>query len=244
MSSSKRNFGIVAAIIAGIFVLFGGFLIWSRSVIKESTDFAAYDANAYIAADEQNGGIGDHVKGGDIETAKVVVYEYADYQCPYCATLNPYISDMLEDFGGEVVVVFRSYNMSYHENSKAASAAAEAAALQGYYELYADYLFANQSDWEYASISERTDRFVDYFNTVTNGQGDLEKFRADMSSPEVAKKIAFDNGIAIENEVPGTPAFYLDGERIDYSGTETTNDAVAYIREQIQAKLDAVKAGE
>ena len=56
MSSSKRNFGIVAAIIAGIFVLFGGFLIWSRSVIKESTDFAAYDANAYIAADEQNGG--------------------------------------------------------------------------------------------------------------------------------------------------------------------------------------------
>ena len=244
MSSSKRGFGIVAAIVAGIVVLFCIFFIWSRSVIESPADYGSYDAQHYIEASEDNGGIADHVKGGDIDTAKVVVYEYADYQCPYCATLNPYISEMLAEFGGDVVVVFRNYNMSYHENSKAASAAAEAAALQGFYEVYADYLFANQSDWEYASISDRTDLFVDYFNTVTNGQGDLQRFRDDMASPAVSKKIAFDNGIANENEVPGTPSFYLDGERIDYSSTKTTDDAVAYIREQIQKKLDAVNAGE
>ena len=245
MNSEKRsNFGIVAAIIAGIVVIFGAFFIWSRSVLDGTVDYSTYDANNYIAADANNGEIGDHVKGGDLETAKVVVYEYADYQCPYCATLNPYIMDILDEFGGDVVLIFRSYNMSYHENSKAASAAAEAAAKQGYYEAYADYLFANQADWEYASVTDRTDLFVDYFNTVSNGQGDTEQFRTDMASPEVAKKIAFDNGIATTNEVPGTPSFYLDGERIDYSSTETTADAVEYIRNAIAEKLNEVEASE
>ena len=239
MSTTKRNYGVMAAIIAGIVVVFGAFLWWARSVTT-TVDYSNYDANSYIAADENNGYIGDHVKGGDLETAKVVIYEYADFQCPYCATLNPYISEILEDYAGEVVIIFRSYNMSYHENSRAASAAAEVAALQGYYELYSDYLFANQSDWEYASVSSRTDLFVDYFNTVTNGQGDLDQFRTDMASSEVSQKITFDNGIANAFEVPGTPSFYLDGERIDYSSTETTAEAVEYIRSVIDAKLAEV----
>lgn len=245
MSASKRTFGVTAAIIAGIVVVFGAFFIWSRAAVNTTTaDYSSYDANSYIAADDNNGQIGDHVKYGDLETAKVIIYEYADFQCPYCATLNPYISELMESYNGEVAVIYRHYNMSYHENSKAASAAAEAAAKQGYYELYADYLFTNQSDWEYASVSERTDLFVSYFNTVTNNQGDADQFRSDMASSEVSKKISFDNEIAKANDVPGTPSFYLDGERIDYSSTETTSDAIAYIKEQIDAKLAEVEATE
>lgn len=247
MSVNKRTFSTTAVAIVVIVAVFLLFFIWARSVVNtDAVDYSSYDANSYIEADANNGEIADHVKFGDIETAKVVIYEYADFQCPYCATFNPYITELVESYNGDVVIVFRNFNMSYHENSKAASAAAEAAAMQGYYEEYSEYLFTNQSDWEYAGVSERTDLFVTYFETVTNGEGDSEKFRSDMASSAVSKKITFDNAIANTNDVPGTPSFYINGEKVEYApdGDETVSESLENFKAVIDAALAEAEATE
>ena len=54
--------------------------------------------------------------------------------------------------------------------------------------------------------------FNKYFEEVTDGKGDLDKFNKDIASEEVSKKISFDMGIAKRIDVEGTPAFYIDGQ--------------------------------
>ena len=176
-----------------------------------------------IEPTKDNGDIGDHVKGDP--NAPVLIFEYADYQCPGCASINPRVNKVIEQLDGKLAVVYRSYLLSYHQNGTAAASAAEAAGLQGYWKEYADKLFAEQSEWEYASASDRTDLFNKYFEEVTDGKGDVAKFNEDIASEAVSKKISFDMGIGKRVDVSGTPAFYIDGQLISWGseGSVTVN---------------------
>ncbi len=183
---------------------------------NKATDFNVYDFYSIIEADTNNGGIGDHVKGD--ATSPVLIFEYADFQCPGCASINPRVNQAIEELDGKLAVVYRSYLLSYHQNGTAAASAAEAAGLQGYWKPYADKLFSEQSEWEYASASERTAYFDTYFEEVTDGAGDLTKFHTDIASENVSKKISFDMGIGKRIDIAGTPAFYIDGQLINWGG--------------------------
>ncbi len=190
---------------------------------NKATDFNDYDFYSVIGPDASNGNIGDHVKGNP--DAPVLIFEYADYQCPGCASINPKVNKVIEQLDGKLAVVYRNFLLSYHQNGTAAASAAEAAGLQGYWKEYADKLFSTQAEWEYASASERTTLFNQYFEEVSNGKGDLEKFNSDIASENVSKKINFDMGIAKRIDVQGTPAFYVDGQWIQWgdAGEVTIN---------------------
>ena len=181
---------------------------------NKATNFDDYDFYSVIEPTKDNGNIGDHVKGS--ADAPVLIFEYADYQCPGCASINPRVNKAIEELDGKLAVVYRSFLLSYHKNGTAAASAAEAAGLQGYWKPYADKLFAEQSEWETASASERTEIFNKYFTEVTDGKGDLDKFNEDISSDAVAKKISFDMGIGKRIDIGGTPAFYVDGQLINW----------------------------
>ncbi|MCR5700329.1 MAG: DsbA family protein [Candidatus Saccharibacteria bacterium] len=221
----KRQGFSVAGVIIGILAvaLLG---IATYAVIdgnNKATDFNNYDFYSVIGPTKDNGNIGDHVKG-DPE-APVLIFEYADYQCPGCASINTKVNKAIDQLDGKMAVVYRSFLLSYHQNGTAAASAAEAAGLQGYWKPYADKLFSEQSEWEYASASERTALFDKYFEEVSNGKGDMEKFHNDISSENVSKKISFDGGIGKRVDVQGTPAFYVDGQLINWGseGSVTVN---------------------
>lgn len=182
---------------------------------NESTDFKKYDFYSVIPATKDNGNIGDHVKGS--EDAAVLLFEYADYQCPACASMNERMNKIIEKMDGKVAIVYRNFLLSYHKNGTAAASAVEAAGLQGYWKEYADKMFKNQTEWESSEPSERTAIFDKYFEEVTEGKGDMEKFHADITSEEVSKKINFDMGIGKRINVSATPAFYVDGQYINSS---------------------------
>lgn len=217
---------------------------------NKATDFNSYDFYSVIEPTKDNGNIGDHVKGE--ADAPVLIFEYADYQCPGCASINPRVNKVVEDLDGKLAVVYRSFLLSYHQNGTAAASAAEAAGLQGYWKEYADKLFSEQAEWEYASPSERTEMFNKYFEEVTDGKGDLEKFNQDIASENVSKKISFDMGIGKRIDVGGTPAFYIDGQwinwgsagevtvngkTISWDSTRSGDDFTKLIKEIVAAKL-------
>lgn len=220
----KEGFSIAAAISTILIVALISiviFLIIDGN--NKSTNYGTYDLSSVIASNEHNGNISDHIKGNP--DAPVVIIEYADFQCEYCAMMNSRINKIVEESDGKLAVVYRNFLLSYHQNGTAAASAAEAAGLQGYWKEYANKLFSEQSDWAYVSPSERTTLFNQYFSEVTNGQGDLEKFNQDISSSAVSKKISFDIGIGKHVGVSGTPAFYIDGQFIDFgnkNGSEVT----------------------
>ena len=205
--------GIIAVV---AFLIIAGFLVIDGN--NKATNYNDYDFYSVIEPDEHNGYIGDNVKGDP--QAPVLIFEYADFQCPGCASINPRVNSAIEKADGKLAIVYRNFILSYHQNGTAAASAAQAAGLQGYYKAYADKLFSEQAEWEYASASERTALFQKYFTEVSNGEGDLEKFNSDLSSENVSKKISFDMGIAKRVDIASTPAFYIDGQLIDWSNRE------------------------
>lgn len=243
---------VAGVVVAGYFVIDGN---------NKATDFNDYDFYSVIEPTKDNGNIGDHVKGSP--DAPVLIFEYADYQCPGCASINPRVNKVIEELDGKLAVVYRSYLLSYHQNGTAAASAAEAAGLQtdekgkSYWKAYADKLFSEQSEWEYATSSKRTEFFEKYFDEVTDGKGDIEKFRSDMASEQVSKKISFDMGIGHRIDIEGTPAFYIDGQLIKWGseGSVTVNgetiswdsarsgdDFVKLIKDIVKAKLGEKKS--
>ena len=213
---TKRGFSVIA-IVVGVLALamlgIATYLVIDGN--NKATDFNSYDFYSIIEGNKDNGYIGDHVKGS--ADAPVLIFEYADYQCPGCAGLNPTLNEIIEEMDGKVALVYRSYLLSYHTNATAAASAVEAAGLQGYWKAYADRMFEGQDDWYYATSSERTTIFDGYFIEVTNGEGDLDKFHEDIASENVAKKISFDMGIGKRIDLSGTPALYVAGQWIKWT---------------------------
>lgn len=212
----------VAGVIIGIVVValigIGAYVVIDGN--NNITDYDNYDFYSIIKPTKDNGNIGDHVKGDS--SAPVVIFEYADYQCSACASINPRVNKVIEELDGKLAVVYRSFLISYHQNATAAASAAEAAGLQGYWEEYAAKLFAEQSEWYYASSSQRTELFNKYFSVVTDGKGDIEKFNKDIVSESVSKKISFDMGIGKRMNIDGTPSFFIDGQFIDWGDTDSS----------------------
>ncbi len=212
-TSGFSKAGVVAGILAVGFVAYASYLVIDGN--SKATNYNDYDFYSYIEADEHTGGIADNIKGD--KDAPVLIFEYADFQCEYCASINPRVNAAVEKAGGKLGVVYRNFLLSYHQNGTAAASAALAAGQQGYWKDYANKLFSEQEEWYYATASNRTDLFVKYFEAVTDGKGDNEKFKADMASPEVSKRISFDMGIGKRLEVAGTPSFYVDGQLIEWA---------------------------
>lgn len=213
---------VAISIIAVVFVIAIGLIIYN---ISTATHYEDYDFNAYIAPDEHNGYIGDHIKGNPDAPVKIV--EYADYMCPLCASVNPLLNKLVEE-DKNLAIIFRYYIPNYHANGTPGAIAAESAGLQGYWQAYSDKLFITQDDWGYVGAVKRTALFKQYFEEVTNGEGDLEKFEQDLNAKETTDKVSFDIGIAKRTDIPGTPALYVDGNYIDWTNSEGSSITVNY----------------
>lgn len=240
--------GVIVGIIVVALIGIGAFFVIDGN--SKATDYSKYDFYSVIAPDDYNGQIGDHVKGDP--NAPVLIFEYADYQCPGCGSMNPRVNSLVEELDGKLAVVYRNFLLSYHLNGTAAASAAEAAGLQGYWKPFTDKLFTRQIEWQDLNASDRTEKFNAYFEEVTEGKGDLEKFASDIASERVSKKISFDMGIGKRVDVGGTPAFFIDeqliawgekgeitinGKKITWDSAQSGDDFNKLIKKIVEAKL-------
>lgn len=220
---------------------YGQYRLQTIRDLSSQNDYSSLDLHSILPASEASGNLPENIIGD--ADAPIVIYEYADYQCSYCAILNPLLNKIVEDYKGKVAIVYRSYVLDYHDNSVHATSAANAAALQGYWKEYKDLLFSNQADWFYSTRSELQQQLENYFVQVSDNKGDLTKFREDIQSEAVAKKTAFDYGIADKIDIGGTPWLYLDGEWISNertdgkSGSLSPSEYASRIRSLIDQKL-------
>lgn len=229
----RKAIVIIAAL---MFVLFGGAIIhFAIQKVESVPNYCEFDSNSIIEPDKYNGEIGDHVFGN--ADAPVLIFEYADYQCPGCATAYPRLKTLLEEYGDQLGIVYRSYLLSYHQNGTAAASAAEAAGLQGYWAEFANLLFTNQTEWAYASVKDRGEIFAEYFKQASKDEGDLSKFQSDIGSTNIRKKIDFDMGIGKCVKVESTPWLILDGEHINITSASGEGAFLDLMREKINAAL-------
>ena len=84
----------------------------------------------------------DHIRG-PIESP-VTVVEYGDFECPYCGQAEPFVRELLREFG-DVRYVWRHLPLNdVHPQAQLAAEAAEAAAEQGAFWAMHDLLLDHQ----------------------------------------------------------------------------------------------------
>jgi protein-disulfide isomerase len=152
----------------------------------------------------------DHVRNA--RDKKVVLIEYADFQCPTCEAFYPLVKELETTYRDQVSFVFRHFPIrTSHPNAQAASLAAEAAGKQGkFFEMH-DRLFETQKSWGQATSSQQS-----LFESFAEALGlDMTKFKQDYASADTATRINRDVSSATKFNVTGTPTFILNGKKIE-----------------------------
>lgn len=222
---SKKAWIIFAAICV---VVLGGLVFLSRG---NQVDVSKVEDLKIVAASEQNGNIADHTFG--TTAGKAVLIEYGDFQCPACGSAFPILKSLTEEFKEDLTFIFRNNPLtSLHPNARAASAAAEAAGLQGKYWEMHDILYQQQDTWGNAAIDKRLSYFEGYAKQI--GVKDMDKFKTDMSSERVGDKINFDLALGKKVGVSGTPTILLDGKKIESDTWSNKDKFKAAIEEALK----------
>lgn len=225
---------VTIGVIVSILVAFVAMIVYS-SISAQPADYSGYDASRIISDTSKTGGIAEHVRGK--ADSSVVVVEYADFQCPGCASMMPKITQLTEKYQDKVAFVFRHYPIQGHQNARSASASAEAAGMQGYFWQMAEALYANRADWIYETGESRTDQFVKIFKSVAP-DGDENAFRANLGNDSIEKKINFDMKIGKDlSKVQATPSFFVNGEAIPINDDDSLDDYASNIEARIKAEL-------
>ena len=106
------------------------------------------EAPRYTVATSAN----DPVRGNP--AAPITIVEFSDYQCPFCARVNPTLAKVLETYGDRVKIVFKDFPLPNHPQAPKASEAAHCAAEQKKYWEMHDAMFANQRALELPALKQ------------------------------------------------------------------------------------------
>ncbi len=137
----------------------------------------------------------------------LLIMEFGDYECPYCAQLEPALTKILEEYGDQVRLIWKDFVNPVHLKARGAALAARCAADQGAYWQYHDYLFANQDN-----LSRQL-----YGQIAVELNFDLADFNKCLDSSEKIELLGqgMEDGQALG--VDATPYLFIGNERFDYA---------------------------
>lgn len=133
--------------------------------------------------------------------AKVTIVEFSDFQCPFCQRGSAVMEQVLKAYPNDVKIVFKNMPLSFHQFAEGAAKAALAAGKQGKFWEMHDALFKNQQELDEESLVKR----------ATELGLNVDKFKTDMNSEEIAKQVKEDMELGQNSGVNGTPGFFVNG---------------------------------
>lgn len=159
--------------------------------------------------------IGDSPVLGDPD-APITVYEFSDFECPFCARAFDGLVSDLEDSSymrdGQVKLVYKQFPLnSIHPRAQKAAEASLCAYDQGEFWNYHDTLFANQ---QALSVTQLKQYAADLGL-------DTAEFNDCLDSGEKASQVSDELTEGQANGIRGTPGFIVvneDGDSISVSG--------------------------
>lgn len=140
-------------------------------------------------------------------SATVTVEEFADFQCPTCASVHGLMKQINALYGSRINFIFREFPLQQiHANAYTAALAAEAAGRQGKFWAMQDQLFTNQQTWSNSQDARAI--FEQYAKQIGL---DIEKFKEDMTALPTKQRIDADIQRARALGVSATPSIYVNG---------------------------------
>ncbi len=143
---------------------------------------------------------GDPARGA--ADARVTVHEWADFQCSFCARVEPTLQRLMADYRGKVRMVWHDFPLPMHTDAPAAAEAGREALKQkgesGFWAIH-DAMFKNQE-----SLA-RTD--LDGY--ASSLKLDMAAWRAALDAAGHHSEVDADEAAARTAKVTGTPSFLI-----------------------------------
>ena len=166
-------------------------------------------------------------------TAPVQVIEFADFECPACATFatltEPDVRKQLVETG-KVGWRYFDFPLPMHRNTWDASNAAACADEQGKFWAMHDMLFANQDRWNGEATSSPKRVFKSYAEALSL---DVPKWEACYDADRYRSRIASNRAEAERRNVESTPTFIIGGKMVP--GALDYDKFVKYVNDAQQA---------
>lgn len=144
----------------------------------------------------------DHVRGA--REARVRLVEYGDFQCPYCARAHTALTELMQQYGEHVSLVYRHLPLAdLHPFAGPAAEAAEAAGAQGKFWEMHDALFENQGMLDEDALPA----------LASNLDLDAQRFARELDDGKHRARVEADVEEASALGARGTPTFFINGER-------------------------------
>ncbi len=157
---------------------------------------------------------------------ELVVEEVGDYQCPFCAEVQPAVKALMASHGSQIALVWRNYPLRRHEfAAMAAEAALEVRAQRGdeVFWRYHDVLFQNQ----HALAQPDLERYAKAVGADPTRLA--EALSVGVHRGAVEDDLRYINGLKLPQF--GTPAFLM-GEDV-FIGSYSHRELVALVEEKI-----------
>lgn len=155
-------------------------------------------------------------------TASVTVEEFADFQCPSCASTHPIMKDVQAAFAGNknVRFIFRHYPLPMHDKSYDAAAVVEAAGMQGGPKFWSmmDQLMTNQQAW--ASAPNYRELWKQYAERIGL---DVAKWADDSASVAAKGRVDLDIQRGRGLGVSQTPSIYINNRLVPFSAVSVSS---------------------
>jgi protein-disulfide isomerase len=163
--------------------------------------------------------------------AKLTVVLFSDFQCPFCARVEPSLKQLEDAFPGQVRIVWKHQPLPMHAQARPASLAAEAAREQGKFWQMHDKLFADQRALDDATF-RRHAREIGL---------DLRRFEASLAAKKGEARIAEDQAQAQRVGASGTPTMFFNCRQV--VGARPFEQLRVAAEEEIK-KADALLGGK
>ena len=145
------------------------------------------------------------IEGAPVKGAKdalVTIVEFSDFQCPFCAQVEPTIKKILAEYKGRVRVAWRDLPLAFHANARPAAIAARAANEQGKFWPMHDILLKNQENLDAANLEK-------YAKVIGLN---MSKFKAALHDKKLEDSVEADAAMADKVGARGTPSFFINGK--------------------------------
>jgi protein-disulfide isomerase len=162
--------------------------------------------------------------------APIQLVEFADYQCPYCQKVNQDVVKLLEEYKGNVAVIYKDFPLPMHPHAEKAAEAARCAGEQGKFWEYHNLLFKDKK-LEAPDLKQEAKAL----------NLDSAKFDKCLDSGEEEARVKKDQDEGGKLGLSGTPSFFLNGHYFSGAVDYTTLHQMVEQQLHLTASLPSAK---
>lgn len=158
--------------------------------------------------------------------APVTIVEFSDFHCPFCRSVQPTLTQLLERYQGKVRIAYKHLPLdALHPQARRASEASWCAGQQGKFWEFHDALYREGG-------SDAGDAVMTRLATAVGL--DQAGFVSCLASPEAARSVERDVAQGTALGLSGTPGFFVNGRELN--GAQPLEAFVRVIEEELSAR--------